>query len=79
LISSLVLLPIWLKKVPLLDRQGTPFRFSVPDLIAKQLHEIDLGAGGRIGVPEPVTNPETRDQYLMGKLQGISSTRQTGR
>ena len=69
-----------MKVVPLLDREGKPFRFSVPDLIARQLHEVDLGAGGRIGVPEPVTNPETRDQYLFRSLmeEAITSSQLEG-
>lgn len=69
-----------MKFLPLVDRDGEPFRFSVPDQIAKQLHEIDLGAGGRIGIPEPVTNPATRDQYLVRSLmeEAITSSQLEG-
>lgn len=69
-----------MKWIPLLDRKGEPFHFSVPDQIARQLHEIDLGAGGRIGIPEPVTNPETRDQYLIRSLmeEAITSSQLEG-
>lgn len=68
------------KYLPLMDRGGEPFRFSVPDRIAKQLHEIDLGAGGRIGIPEQVANPETRDQYLIRSLmeEAITSSQLEG-
>lgn len=68
------------KFIPLNDRKGQPFRFSSPDRIAKQLHEIDLGAGGRIGIPEPVTNPDTRDQYLVRSLmeEAITSSQLEG-
>ncbi len=69
-----------MKLLPLLDRNGEPFRFSVPDEIARQLHEIDLGAGGRIGVLEPVINPDTRDQYLIRSLmeEAITSSQLEG-
>jgi len=69
-----------MKFVPLNDRKGQPFGFSSPDKIAKQLHEIDLGAGGRIGIPEPVTNPDTRDQYLIRSLmdEAITSSQLEG-
>lgn len=69
-----------MKPVPLRDRKGEPFRFSVPDQIARQLHEIDLGAGGRIGIPEAITNPETRDQYLIRSLmeEAITSSQLEG-
>ncbi|MEO8613541.1 MAG: Fic family protein [Luteolibacter sp.] len=68
------------KIIALKDRKGVPFRFGVPDKIAKQLHEIDLGAGGRIGIPEPVTNPNTRDQYLIRSLmdEAITSSQLEG-
>jgi Fic family protein len=68
------------KFVPLHDRKGGAFRFSIPDTIARQLHEIDRGAGGRIGLPEPVTNPDTRDQYLIRSLmdEAITSSQLEG-
>ena len=69
-----------LKAVSLLDRHGNPFVFSTPDRIARQLHEIDLGADGRIGNLQPVTNPETRDQYLIRSLmeEAITSSQLEG-
>lgn len=69
-----------MKFLPLADRDKSPFHFSVPDRIVRQLHEIDLGAGGRIGIPEPVANPETRDQYLIRSLmeEAITSSQLEG-
>lgn len=69
-----------MKEIPLEDRKGKHFRFCVPDRIAVQLHKIDLGAGGRIGMPEPVTNPNTRDQYLIRSLmdEAITSSQLEG-
>ena len=69
-----------LKLLPFRDKQGEPFRFAVPDSIARQLHEIDLGAGGRIGIAESVTNSNTRDQYLIRSLmdEAITSSQLEG-
>ncbi|MDP4781512.1 MAG: Fic family protein [Akkermansiaceae bacterium] len=69
-----------IKNIPLKDRHGENFGFCVPDKIAAQLHKIDLGAGGRIGMPEPVTNPDTRDQYLIRSLmdEAITSSQLEG-
>lgn len=69
-----------IKLLPLRDKQGEPFRFAVPDPISRQLHEIDLGAGGRIGLAESVTNPSTRDQYLIRSLmdEAITSSQLEG-
>ncbi|MBN8458852.1 MAG: Fic family protein [Verrucomicrobia bacterium] len=69
-----------MKALPLTDSQGKPFSYSTPDRIAKQLHEIDLGAGGRIGMWEPVTHPDTRDQYLVRSLmeEAITSSQLEG-
>lgn len=69
-----------MNRILLQDKIGKNFVFSVPDSIARQLHKIDLGAGGRIGIPEPVTNPETRDQYLIRSLmeEAITSSQLEG-
>lgn len=69
-----------LKKLPLLDTSGDPFQFLVTDFLLEQLHYTDLGAGGRIGVPEPVTNPETKDQYYVSSLieEAITSSQLEG-
>lgn len=68
------------KNIPLQDKHGQPFKFLVTDPIPERLHHIDLGAGGRIGVPEPVTNPETRDQYYVSSLieEAITSSQLEG-
>jgi Fic family protein len=68
------------KNIPLQDKSGQPFKFLVTDPIPERLHHIDLGAGGRIGVPEPITNPETRDQYYVSSLieEAITSSQLEG-
>ena len=70
----------WLKPIPLRDKQGRPFKFCTPDLVLQELHEIDMGAGSSIGVPEPITNPQTRDRYLIRSLieEAITSSQLEG-
>lgn len=69
-----------MKKIPLVDKVGRPFQYSVPDFVARQLHEIDLGAGGAIGMPDPITNPQTRNQYVVRSLiqEAITSSQLEG-
>jgi Fic family protein len=49
-------------------------------MIARLLHEIDLGAGGNIGMPDPIANPQTRSQYVMRSLfqEAITSSQLEG-
>ena len=78
-----------LKKIPLKDKGGRHFQFSVPDMVAQQLHAIDMGAGATIGVPEPITNPQTKDKYLIrslmeeaitsSQLEGAATTREAAK
>jgi Fic family protein len=69
-----------LKEIPLRDMQGQPFQFMVTDYISEKLHYTDMNAGGRIGIPEPVTNPETKDQYYVSSLieEAITSSQLEG-
>lgn len=69
-----------LKPIGLKDKAGRPFRFMVPDLVQEELHQIDLGAGGLVGIPEPITNPQTRDRYLVSSLmeEAITSSQLEG-
>jgi Fic family protein len=68
------------KDVPLVDKGGQKFRYSQPDPIPATLHQIDLGAGGLIQMPEQITNPDTRDQYYVGSLidEAITSSQLEG-
>lgn len=78
-----------LKDIRLLDKEGKSFRFGVPDLVQAELHDIDVGAGHSIGIPEPITNPQTRDRYLIrslieeaitsSQLEGAATTREVAR
>jgi Fic family protein len=69
-----------LKPVPLSDLNGRRFKFCIPDLVFEELHKIDMKAGEMIGVPEPIINPQTRDQYLVRSLmeEAITSSQLEG-
>jgi Fic family protein len=73
------------KRVPLVDKMGLPFTFNLVDPLLEVLHHVDSLARGMIQQPEPVTNPATRDSYLVrslieesitsSQLEGASTTR----
>ncbi len=68
------------KPVPLPDREGKPFWFGVPDVVMRRLHTIDVGTAGHVGVPEPIVNPHTREEYLVRSLiqEAITSSQLEG-
>jgi Fic family protein len=69
-----------LKPIPLKDQFGRPFQFCIPDLVMESLHQIDVGAGGSLGLREPIINPQTRNQYLVRSLmeEAITSSQLEG-
>ncbi len=69
-----------LKPIPLSDKAQQSFQFAVPELVMEELHQIDLGAGGLVSIPEPITNPQTRDRYLVSSLmeEAITSSQLEG-
>lgn len=56
------------KRSPMVDEFGKLFRYAIVDPIPELLHEIDLGAGGMIELPDQITNPNTRDRYYINSL-----------
>ncbi len=66
--------------VPLTDMKGRPFQYLLTDPIPRRLHEIDLGTGGLIQMPEQITNPDTKDRYYIGSLieEAITSSQLEG-
>lgn len=72
--------------IPLTTPAAVPFRYCVPDPVQEKLHKIDSLASGRIAMSEQVTNPDTRDRYLVNslmeeaitssQLEGAATTRQ---
>ena len=77
------------RAVPLVDKLSRHFRYVLADPIPEWLHEIDQGAGGMIEIPDPITNPETKDRYYVrslideaitsSQLEGAATTRQVAR
>jgi Fic family protein len=69
-----------LRDTPLIDKTGAPFKFSVPDVLAEQLHRIDCGVATTFGLPPAVTNSETRNRYLVNTLmeEAITSSQLEG-
>jgi Fic family protein len=67
------------------DQNGAPFTFAMTDTGQRLVHEIDRDASGHIALPEDVTNPATRDRYIVSslieeafrssQLEGASTTR----
>lgn len=69
------------RPVPLKDKKGHFFQYWVPDLIQERLHQIDRDAGGVVQTtPEAITNPQTRNQYLIRSLveEAITSSQLEG-
>jgi Fic family protein len=66
--------------LPLVGTNGKPFTFCQPSLLLKGLHDIDMTAGGNVLAPEAVTNPHTRDRYLISTLmeEAITSSQMEG-
>ena len=69
-----------LRAVALADATGRPFRFSVPEVALEPLHKIDFAAGGKVGVPGQVVNPENRSLFLASSLmeEAITSSQLEG-
>ena len=69
-----------IKSLPLLDTQGRPFGFWLPDPVLKELHFIDQNAGGSILVDNPELSSEARERYLISSLmeEAIASSQIEG-
>jgi Fic family protein len=77
------------KQVPLKDAGGVPFCYLEADPIPERLHFVDLWAGGRIQMPDQITNPDTKDRYYVNslieeaitssQLEGATTTRQVAK
>jgi Fic family protein len=78
-----------LKDLPLVDTAGDPFRYGMTDAAHEMVHTIDRRASGEITLSEIVTNPHTRNRYVVSslieeaitssQLEGASSTRRAAK
>ncbi|PSL09201.1 Fic family protein [Marinobacterium halophilum] len=68
------------KELPFQDKNRNTFSFCVPDILHKELHWLDQNAAGSITMDRPITNPHTRDTYLVSSLfeESISSSQLEG-
>jgi Fic family protein len=68
------------RTLPLQDVAGKPFVFSMPDPVVEMLHRIDQNASGQIAISEEVTNPATRNRYIVSSLieEAITSSQLEG-
>ncbi|OOZ38891.1 filamentation induced by cAMP protein fic [Solemya pervernicosa gill symbiont] len=77
------------RPIPHTDVYGTSFVFTQPDIVQRLLHQITRDASGVIQSPEAVTNPQTKDTYLVNslieeaitssQLEGASTTRKVAK
>ena len=77
------------KKLPLLDTDGRPFRFSNVDIVQERVHRIDQQASGQILADDVVTDLRSTDRYLVSslieeaitssQLEGASTTRRVAK
>lgn len=77
------------KQIPLVDAKLMPFQFALPGVAIEMLHHVDQDAGGSIQAPDLVTDPSTRDTYLIkslveeaitsSQLEGASTTRRVAK
>lgn len=73
------------RDLPLKDKNGEPFTFSMPPLVAEYLYEVDSKGSGRIAMPSEVYSSETKTRFLVrslieeaitsSQLEGASTTR----
>jgi len=66
--------------LPLLDTRGDWFRLAMPDVLQRQVSEIDRDLSGRVKLPEELTNSDTRDRYIVSALieEAITSSQLEG-
>ncbi|MDP1698567.1 MAG: Fic family protein [Xanthomonadaceae bacterium] len=68
------------KPLPLHDRIGAAFQYSLPANVHKELHFLDRYASGAIQAELVIADPQTRDTYLIRSLieEAISSSQLEG-
>jgi Fic family protein len=55
--------------LPWSDKDGTPFRYGLPDLVLRRLHRVDQRASGEIAMDEVVTSEKQAGQrFLVNSL-----------
>lgn len=57
-----------MRETTLVDIKGKTFKYALPDEVLRLSDEITKNASGQISISEPVTDPDTRDRYLVSSL-----------
>ena len=68
------------KTLPLKDKHGSSFAYSLADPVLELLHEIDRDASERITTSNPIANSQTRERYVQSSLteEAITSSQLEG-
>ncbi len=68
------------RQLPLLDNNGHPFGYVLPDVALEMLHAIDRDASGQLATPDPIASTQTRDRYVQSSLieEAITSSQLEG-
>ncbi len=68
------------KDLPILDKEGKPFRYCLPSPLLEMLHEIDKNAAGNVEGRADVVLPHNRKTYLFKSLveEAITSSQLEG-
>ncbi|WP_229789226.1 Fic family protein [Pilimelia terevasa] len=68
------------RKLSLTDISDRPFTFALPDEVLREIDFVATNASGQIRQAEEVTNPSTRDRYLVSQLieEAITSSQLEG-
>src|ERR1700759_3040543 len=57
------------RPLPLVDKDGKPFNYTLPDLVHRSLHHIDQRGGGEVAMDEVVTSErEAGHRFLVHSL-----------
>lgn len=77
------------KAIPMRDKDSNTFGYALADQVSRSIREIDLRSAGTITVPGPITDPDTRDRYIVkslideaitsSQLEGAATTRPVAR
>lgn len=68
------------KPLPLMDKNGSAFCYCSPAIVQKELHWLDRYASGSLQAENAITDPQTRNTYLIRSLieEAISSSQLEG-
>jgi Fic family protein len=68
------------RPLPLRMTEGKNFSYALPDKVLRMTEEVSRRASGQIAISEQVTNPATRDRYIVNSLieEAITSSQLEG-